>query len=120
MKLITALILSVTAMTAQAEVQVPNLPHSTKMFMVASTATPEGTMAGMFRVTGWKNGVDTFTVAEARCGTNTIRDVAFGEGKESNINVYPQNMRNYYVIVGDGNQGSISYNRYRALCGLTR
>jgi len=104
------------------ETQVPNLPHSTKMMLVSKSQVAPGTVVGVFRVTGWKSGVDSFTKSEAKCGTDTIRDLAYGEGTLQGMKPYPADMQNYVRIVGDNlgggrYQGSTSYNRYRALCG---
>ena len=104
------------------EVQVPNLPHTTKMMLISKTQTSSGTTVGVFRVTGWKSGVDSFTKSEADCGSNSIRDLAHGEGSLKAMAQYPANMQNYFNVVGDNlggglYQGSTSYNRYRALCG---
>jgi hypothetical protein len=122
MKLILTLILSVTALTAQAETQVPNSPHTTKMLLISKNRSTAGTVVGVFRVTGWKSGIDSFTKSEAKCGSNTIRDLAYGEGSLQEMKQYPANMQDYFVIVGNNlgggrYEGSTSYNRYRALCG---
>jgi hypothetical protein len=121
LKLILALIISVTALTAQAEVQVPNAPHANKMFMVHKYVdNSAGVVRGMFRTT-WKSGVDSYTVVSANCGDNTMRDLAYGEGSESNVKKYPDSAQKNYQIVGADYvtryEGSMSYNRYRALCG---
>ena len=122
MKFILALIVSITALTAQAEVQVPNLPHpGKKMYLIQKEKDPSGTILAMFRVTGWKSGLDTYTVVEVQCGTNTVTDLAFGEGSIANIKKYPEHLRNAATIIGNDRgsyyEGSFTYNRYRALCG---
>jgi hypothetical protein len=90
--------------------------------LISKTQTSSGTTVGVFRVTGWKSGVDSFTKSEADCGSNSIRDLAHGEGSLKAMAQYPANMQNYFNVVGDNlggglYQGSTSYNRYRALCG---
>ncbi len=119
-KLITALILSATALTAQAETRVANKPHSTPMFLVNKGISQLGNPVGTFRVQ-WKDGTSSFTTFEAKCNTLTGKVVATGEGSVSNMKPAPAvpnaDLQGFYRLVGAGGQGSFDYNRYQSLCG---
>ena len=120
MKLVLALILSVTAITAQAETRVANKPHSTPMFLVSKGVSQLGNPVGVFRVQ-WKDGTSSFTTFEAKCNTLTGKVVSTGEGSASNMNPSPavpnSDSQGFYRLVGAGGQGSFDYNRYQSLCG---
>ena len=117
---------SIVAVEANAkEVQVPNYPDNSKKMFLMGKLVPDtdGTVYGVFRTSGWKSGVDSFTVVQVDCKAYKIKDVGYGEGSVSNVKDYPAHTVRWMDPVGSparnpaGYEGSFAYNRFRAICG---
>jgi len=113
--------LMMVAGIAQAE-QIDNKPHSSKLHLFSIKDMGANTKRATYGVE-WKDGTMTYTNIELVCGENKAREIGYSDdGKgavwkdRSNETYYG---KKYFDLVGSGNEGSIKYNVYRAVCKTT-
>jgi hypothetical protein len=104
---------------ANAATQIDNAPHGNPLALF-STKDMGGNVKRATYGVKWKDGTMTYTNIELVCGENKARDIGYsddGKGevwKDRSKDTY--NGKTHYDLVGKGNEGSLQYNVYRAVC----
>ena len=109
---------SVVAVEASAN-QIDNKPHSSKLYLFSTKNMGNNTIRATYGVE-WKDGTMTYTNIELVCGELKARDIGYSDDgtgtvwKDRSKELY--NGKTHYELVGKGNEGSLQYNVYRAVC----
>ena len=112
---------SVVAVEASAN-QIDNKPHSSKLYLFSTKNMGNNTIRATYGVE-WKDGTMTYTNIELVCGELKARDIGYSDDgtgtvwKDRSKELY--NGKTHYELVGKGNEGSLQYNVYRAVCKTT-